>query len=350
MLPTEERLAARRLSPDMPHIVALIVTYNRLTQLRQSLDQCLDQDFSQIFVVNNCSNDGTGAYLCELEREAPSLVKVIDLPDNLGGAGGFHAGLSYLARLHSNGLLPQHTWCVLFDDDAYPGPGCISGFIRNTPFYQSAVAVGAAVLNSSGLVAEVNRPVLNIFRNPRLLRELVSEEKIRDIRDLYHVPIRRILSPGNLVKVDAISFVGLFVSLDKLAALGYPLPDPSLFIYSDDTLYTWNLKQRGGLLLFDSNIRFVHDTLTGYADGLIRPIWKIFYVTRNSWNVYLSLAGRVLGPVLFFVGFASKLLICFRYPTVQQRNQALRSLFLAISDLLAGRKIRTWRSVQRSIG
>jgi len=322
-------------------VVALVVTCNRPEKLAIALERCLQEGFDRIWVVNN------GAWIDPApwrSRVDGDRLAWLQLSDNLGGAGGFERGLAQVYGACREGRLPWHSWCVLLDDDAYPAPGCLDRFRSRLDGYGCFGAVAAAVLDPQGRAAEVNRPILNVFRRPGRLRTVLrgglQGPWPRQVRDWYHVPSRLIEQPGHGCAVDAISFVGLFLNLQEMQRLGCPLPDPRLFIYSDDTLFTWGLRRSGAALWLDSDLRFVHDTATGYADGLVRPIWKLFFLTRNSWAVYRSLTGPLLGPLLFGLGLLSKWLTCGRYPTAGERQAARLVIGLALEDVWHGRRSR----------
>lgn len=86
--------------------IALIVTYNRLADLRKcifSLRRQTSNEFD-ILVVNNGSSDGTKEYL-------DNEVGILTIHQaNLGGAGGFYAGMKYMM---DNG----YDWLWMMDDD-----------------------------------------------------------------------------------------------------------------------------------------------------------------------------------------------------------------------------------------
>ena len=335
-------------------IIAIIVTFNRLAALQQSLSRCRQLGFDAVIVVDNASTDGTAEFLASLLQEWSGL-HVCSLGQNLGGAGGFGCGLQQVYSWHQAGSVPANSWCVLFDDDAYPEPDCVQLFRSRaaTLHYTSRMAVAAAVFNAAGEVAEVNRPIINVFRRPyRLATSLFNPAHAStvSVRDFYHVSNRFLLSRTGSCEVDAISFVGLFLNLDRLAQREYPLPNANLFIYGDDTLYTWNLSRCRSDLLLDTGLGFVHNTRTGYEVGLVRPIWKLFYLTRNSWLVYRALVGSIGGPLFFLIGLISKLRITLRYPSLHEKRQARLALRLALVDILQKRRSRPLKSVQASLG
>ena len=72
--------------------LAVVVTFNRLNDLKVCIDALRNQTYKQldILVVNNGSTDGTKEWLAQQND-----VNVIN-QGNLGGAGGFYAGMEYM--------------------------------------------------------------------------------------------------------------------------------------------------------------------------------------------------------------------------------------------------------------
>src|SRR5690606_17746683 len=112
-----------------------------------------------VVVVDNLSPDGTAAWLTA--QADPRLV-VLRPDRNLGGAGGFEAGM----RLAVARFDPD--WLVVMDDDARPHPGTLAGFAAMDKTGWDALA--AAVHYPDGAVCAMNRPYRNPFRTlPGLL-------------------------------------------------------------------------------------------------------------------------------------------------------------------------------------
>ena len=104
--------------PAVPRVVAVVVTFDRLGLL-QRLVATLGEvpEVAEVLVVDNASTDGTGAWLA---REGHgSAVHGRTLPDNRGGAGGFHEGLRWAVERGADLV-----W--LMDDDGLPDPGCLA--------------------------------------------------------------------------------------------------------------------------------------------------------------------------------------------------------------------------------
>jgi GT2 family glycosyltransferase len=72
----------------MKRLIAVVVTYNRLGKLQETVARLLDvpvDALEKVLVVNNASTDGTGDWLAA--QRDPRLI-VEHMSDNLGGAGG----------------------------------------------------------------------------------------------------------------------------------------------------------------------------------------------------------------------------------------------------------------------
>lgn len=100
----------------MDRVCAVIVTYNRKELLRECLRAVLSQTRppDHVLVVDNASTDGTP----EMLREEFPQVEVLRLPENQGGAGGFHEGMK---RAYEAGF----EWLWVMDDDAIPRKTCL---------------------------------------------------------------------------------------------------------------------------------------------------------------------------------------------------------------------------------
>ncbi|CAI9408274.1 glycosyltransferase family 2 protein [Nocardioides sp. T2.26MG-1] len=112
--------------PQDRRVVAVVVTFNRLTLLQRLVER-LDQvpGLAEILVVDNASTDGTGEWLTGLADrdpgEAHPTTPVLGrtLAENGGGARGFHDGLAWAVERGAD-----LAW--LMDDDGLPEPDCLA--------------------------------------------------------------------------------------------------------------------------------------------------------------------------------------------------------------------------------
>ncbi len=267
-------------------LVAVVVTYNRLDQLQIALARLLEsppRELEAIVVFDNASDDGTGAWLAQ--QANPRLV-VERSETNLGGAGGFASAMRRAVEQFD----PE--WLVVMDDDARPAPGALAAFHALSPPDGSGVA--AAVYFPDGKICEMNRPSRNPFWDlPTFCRALIKG------RSGFHLsPDAYSANEGR--RVDVTSFVGFFISRGAIAVVGYP--DPGLFLYGDDGIYTLGLRETGAEIRFEPSVRFDHDCSTFVTDSRrFTPLWKAYYYHRNLLVLYRMAAGPWFWPALVII-------------------------------------------------
>ncbi len=263
-------------------LVALVVTHNRLAQLKVTLARLSatpTDKLAAIVVFDNASDDGTAQWLgsCDDQRVVHLRSEV-----NGGGAGGFEQGMrDVVARLDPD-------WIVLMDDDARPEVGTIAAFHAADRSTYDAFA--AAVRYPDGKICDMNRPWVNPFGSvSAFLRTLLRR------RNGFHLPEAAYDGPQR--RIEGASFVGLFLSREAIAKAGFP--DGRLFIYGEDVLYTLGLTQAGGKMAFDPALTFEHDCGIASAHGVLSPLWKTYYYHRNQVFVIRAASGPVLAwPIL----------------------------------------------------
>jgi GT2 family glycosyltransferase len=310
---------------------AVMVTYNRLAHLQQTLPRLLAEAVDHVLVVDNASTDATAQWLGTLRD--PRLT-VLRLDDNSGGAGGFEAGLAAMTRTH------DPDWTVLLDDDACPCAGALAVFRGHAAgFDPDAIgAVAAAVIFPDGTLCEMNRPARNPFWHPGALLRTVFFGG----RQAFHLRTDEIIAPAGAdipppVDVDTASFVGFFVSRNAVARTG--LPEGGLFIYGDDVLYSLRLRRAGFRLCLLPDVRFEHDCKSLGTGLATRPLWKVYYLCRNG----VSVARQASGPVLFPVAL---LYYCVKWArkaahyTAQERPVYRSLMWAGVRDGLRGRRGR----------
>lgn len=307
-------------------LVAVVVTYNRLAQLRVTLARLLDSPAAElvaVVVVDNAATDGTGAWLAT--RTDPRLT-VLTLPGNRGGAGGFEAGM----RLAAARFDPD--WLVVMDDDARPAPGALAAFGAMDRSGWDGLA--AAVYYPQGGICEMNRPSRNPFWHLRAFLRTAAGGG----RAGFHLKDADYAAAAP-VAVDAASFVGLFLSRRALALAGFP--DGGLFLYGDDLVHTLRLRAAGGRIGFAPALRFEHDCSSLAPKGVhaLRPVWKTYYNYRNGLMAYRLAAGPLwFWPVLAVV--LPKWALRARHQPPGDRRRYLRLLARGVADGLRGHVAR----------
>jgi len=298
-------------------LAVVVVTYNRLDQLKVTLPRVSAEACDHIIVVDNGSTDGSRDWLAKQEYPRMHIL----LPtENLGGAGGFEAGLRFAVKEF------DPDWVVVMDDDARPDAGAFAEF--RAADLSGWDAVAGAVYYPDGRICDMNRPVLNPFWHARaFLRTALGGG-----REGFHLrpPDYQRATP---CPVDGSSFVGLFLARGAIGRVGYP--DGRLFLYGDDGLYTLGLTKAGGRIGFFPQLRFEHDCSTfETGDRRFRPLWKVYYYHRNLLFLYRLAAGWLFWPALLVV--LPKWALKGRHHS-GERREFYRLLWQAVRDGLRGK-------------
>lgn len=306
-------------------LAAVVVTFRRLAELQITLARLLAEDVDHIVVVDNASGDDTGPWLAA--QDDPRL-SVVTLADNMGGAGGFEAGMAHARDQF------DPDWVVLMDDDARPEPGALAAFRAKSPALDPDIGcVAAAVFYPNGTLCEMNRPSRNPFWHFGLfLRTLVQGSRAG-----FHLPDAAFVSHAKQMDIDVASFVGYFVHRDVMTTAG--LPEGGLFIYGDDVLYSLRLRRAGFRMILMPAVRFEHDCGTMGQGFIYRPLWKIYYHCRNG----VSIARQAAGPIVFPAALVYYTLVWWRrgrHYEAAERRLYTRMMWTGLRDGLLRRRGR----------
>jgi len=242
-------------------VAAVVVTYNRKELLRECLQALLNQTrpLDEIIVVDNASTDGTDQMI---PKEFPQITHV-RLPENIGGAGGFHEGMKLAYE-------KGHDWIWVMDDDAIAEGDALEQLLKTKHLQDTDVyALASAVLNLDGSI--------NMFHR-----------RLFDPTNVLEQPITLEYYDKNYFETDTVSFVGMLVGRKAVAEVGLPLKD--FFIYYDDTEYCLRIRSHGGRIFTVPKSRILHKTGGGemqHVDKRCAPLsWRTFYGRRNQVYTY----------------------------------------------------------------
>ncbi|MBE5886831.1 MAG: glycosyltransferase [Lachnospiraceae bacterium] len=242
----------------------VLVTYNRLQELKKSLP-CYEKQTKKpvyMIVVDNCSNDGTKEFLEKWENEDCGIIKkVITLPENRGGSGGFYAGLKEAS------VRTDADWIWVADDDAFPELYDFEKaelFVENHAELMKEVSAFCGMCEYEGRVASVQRARFS-----------------KTVLGRHEVPIKESeYRTKEFFEIDLYSFVGTFLRRDALLKAGLPRED--FFIYQDDYEHAVRMGKQGKLLC-------VPEILIHHKDNYMynREVsWRDYYATRNIVILY----------------------------------------------------------------
>ena len=297
-----------------PKLTAVIVTFNRIDKLKIALEHTRESAFYKIIVVNNCSTDGTKAWLDSLSYD--NLV-VIHNKTNQGGAGGFHKGFRYAAE-----QLPEADWLVCFDDDAHPEGNIVDTFSK-MDIPADVASMAAAVYLPDGRISEMNRPSQNPFWHMSAFLSAL-------VKGRYGFHISDEMFQSNIPsEIDASSFVGCFIRLSLIRSKHIGLPRQELFIYADDIIYVLQIRKAGFRHWFVPTIASSHDCQTLVDQkGVYHPIWKAYYTYRNGLEMY-RIASGLFYPLVLLVKIP-KFFLDARHYMPSERKRFLLITFWAV--------------------
>ncbi|KNC18827.1 hypothetical protein AC792_09960 [Arthrobacter sp. RIT-PI-e] len=191
----------------------VVTTFNRSGHLRDLLASIalLDPAPEAVVVVDNASTDATADLLRTTELPVPLVVET--LRENLGGAGGFAAGMARALREGAD-------WLWLMDDDVVVLPDALASFGTWMHRY--------SCLHGRRYDAE-GRP----FFWQHLLDESLG----------VHLPVRGdVFARSRVFHTNVACFEGMLIAAQVVREIG--LPDARYFLNGDDLTYGWLVSQR----------------------------------------------------------------------------------------------------------
>jgi GT2 family glycosyltransferase len=258
--------------PSVPRVTAVVVTWNRRDLLEEALGALARQTHlpAEVVVVDNASTDGTS----ELLEASYPHVDLVRLTSNVGGAGGFAAGIEQ-ALTHE----PDLVW--LLDDDTIPYPTAAEMLVRSWGTYPGVVSAGSTSPKRPALLASRviwtdgrDHPMNTPRRKPG-----ANVEEARAAEAVDAVPIR------------SASFVSIMCDADVVRERGLPVAD--YFLWNDDFEYSTRLL-RGNVGLYCPRSVVEHRTkVFGSTDA--DPGERFFYEVRNK--LWMFTRSRSLTPV-----------------------------------------------------
>jgi GT2 family glycosyltransferase len=235
---------------------AVVVTYNRRLLLEECIVSLLSQSYPicRIIIINNNSTDSTNDFLDTLNSD--KRFKIINLSQNVGGAGGFNIGLQESFNLRVD-------WSWLMDDDTIPTHNALENLIRKTDVAPNIGFLSSKVLWINGAVH-----LMNMVCPVPFVRNIPFNEY--SSKSLYLIPSG--------------SFVSFLVNNCVVEKVGLPIKE--FFIWLDDIEYSRRIIENGYIGGYVDDSIVVHKTPYNYSVSLASASldikWKFYYGIRNS--------------------------------------------------------------------
>ena len=280
-------------------VYVVTVTYgNRFDLLKQVIDAALNEGVYKVIVVDNKSELESRNKLMEYEKLSNDKLKVLYLDDNYGSAGGFKKGLELA---YSD---PECEFIWLLDDDNKPMENSLKELLNfwyslNLENKEEKVALLPYRFKRERLARQAviyNKPELFLgFKNSFLrfhVKELIHKV-------CKHLKIRLKLIETSLGQENDVKFGklplapygGLFIHKNILAKVGYP--DESLYLYEDDTEWTYRIKKMGGeiYLILESKIDDIE--LSTHVAKNEKQLAFVMLSRGEPYKIYYTIRNRV---------------------------------------------------------
>lgn len=271
----------------MKSVIAVIVTYNRLTLLQVAVESVRKQTYAitNLLVIDNGSTDGTSEWL----RQQKDMV-ISSIIRNTGASGGFSYGLKVAAEYKTD-------WIWVMDDDTICEPITLENLMNKVALTDQPVGfIGSKCIWTNGDPHLMNVPDIKPMFNERLPFNHFDGYKV--------------------LLTDSNSWVSLLLNRNAVTEVG--LPYKEFFFWSDDLEYTQRITKSGYLGFYSIDSSVTHNTIKNYCPDFYNEtannVWKHKYGFRNEF--FLKKKNIGAGLFLFWliakVGYTSFKLIKIR--------------------------------------
>ena len=236
-------------------VIAVIVTYNRKTLLKESIEALLNQKYKNIkvLVIDNASTDGTQEYITDLVDN--TKVIYLNTGKNLGGAGGFNYGIKQAVIMGCD-----YIW--IMDDD------CV---VRENSL-TSLVDFAKEKNDDFGFLSSVVKWTDDSICKMNVQRYSMSK-KVENFEENQ--------------KIEMASFVSMFFKSSVVEDIGLPIKD--FFIWGDDWEYTYRISRKYDCYLVANSIvthKMVNNDAVNIATDSPERLPRYFYDYRNEGYLY----------------------------------------------------------------
>lgn len=231
------------------NICCVIVTYNRKKLLVESIEAILSQNYrvNDILIIDNNSTDGTKEYL--KQKNILNQIQYIKLDENIGGAGGFCAGIKKAIEL-------GYDLFWVMDDDTIPSEDSLKNLIKAYENLDRKVGF----LSSNVLWKDGTPCVMNLQKTKQIFNGKLEQ---------------------GLIEVETATFVSLLITKEAVLECGLPIRE--FFIWADDTEFTKRISQKfKNYLVIDSNV--IHKMNSNVGANIViddNRLDRYFYAFRN---------------------------------------------------------------------
>ena len=296
-----------------PMVEVVIVTWNKRDYVTRLLEQLKDIDYPAkrlgITVVDNHSTDGT---IQAIETCYP-LVNLIKNRENLGGAGGFNAGMRWVLE---NRPACEYMW--LLDNDVLVDNGALRELVAVMNSNPEAGICGSKIINieDTGEIIEVGAFI--DYSIGEIRRNIPDRIELQNLQAVF--------------EVDYVAACSLLARTEYVKRLG--VWHEHFFVYWDDMEWGARFNAFGYKVLASNASIVYHPSWAGRCTDN-STIWRCYYRTRNAlwfFNNYTTGIRRRLLLACMAVRFAMHAAI----NCLAAHSTLSRAFLMGVEDFLNG--------------
>lgn len=257
-----------RKSVEAATVQAIIVTWNKKDDVTRLLSQLKRIDYPpdrfSVLVVDNHSTDGTAE---TLETNYPS-VTLLKQKENLGGAGGFNAGMRWALKYH-----PEAEYLWLLDNDVLVAPDALRALVSVMAANPRAAVCGSKIMNIDKRGEVIETGAFIDYRAGDIRSNRPGYGAYYDKKD------KKDKKDEKVVKVDYVAACSLLARASAVEKMG--LWRESFFIYWDDMEWGARFNRAGyDVLAANESVVYHPSWVERTADHSV--VWRNYYRVRNS--------------------------------------------------------------------
>lgn len=325
-----------------PRIIVVTVTYGeRWPHLLQVIPAVFQQGMVELLViVDNASTYDLAARIREFFPQYFDQITVLRHSENLGSAGGFSAGLK-------EAYAQEAEFVYVIDDDNLPEDQALAILYQHWTTLREEKPVALLSFRYQNLPnlqkAAYGQEVRYFHDKPNnFLGFSLANALSKRRKQEKSKPISNTLLP--VVNILQAPYGGLFLPRSTISQIDFP--NEQLYLYADDTEYTYRIIQQGGKILMLTASRLKDLETSWWSDSTsLQKKWsvplleeggfKAYYSTRNlTWFLWKNLSPN---PALFLLNGAIYMSYLLLMAIVSKRMQAYWVILQAVRDGIKGK-------------
>ncbi|MFD2116985.1 glycosyltransferase family 2 protein [Paenibacillus yanchengensis] len=237
----------------------VICNWNKKTDLMLCIHSVFRSNYTNfdVIVVDNASTDGS----VEAIEELAYPIHIIELADNIGGAGGFNAGIE-------KALEGAYEYIVLLDNDVIVDSIAINNMINIMKDNSNIGLLGAKIIASG------TENILQEFGSYIDWDQFNIRPMNKGSLDTQDLPL--------LLECDYVPACALIARASAVRKVG--LMDSQYFIYWDDIEWGYRMKQSGYKVMVTSKAKVWHKM--GATER--KTTFATYYFWRNRFHFFLE--------------------------------------------------------------